>query len=114
MAAYTGGSVAAELREAADLPGRADGAVDLDTRDLSPGPEGLPAGDALVLRRPASWAARLLVVPGEVVVTLAGRQVAPEDVRLEQLPSLRVVIEERLDDLIARVRFPPAHGPSSG
>jgi hypothetical protein len=77
----------------------------------------LPAGPALVVRQGTIWAARLKP-PGTgddgtpaVVVTIVGRDVVPEDVRVETLTDLREAIEGRnaeLARIIAeRRRQPP-------
>jgi len=55
------------------------------------------------------WAARLLAggaAPGgadAVTVTIAGRDLAPRDVRLKTLADVRPVIEARLTDLLRRI-----------
>jgi hypothetical protein len=66
----------------------------------------LPTGDALVVWDGARWAARLLaggVAAGDVVVTIVGQGVAPEDVRLETLPDLRAIIEAGAEERVRRI-----------
>jgi hypothetical protein len=91
------------------------------------GRETLPAGEALVVRQGNVWAARLETGEPLVGVTVVGRGVAPESVRLETMPSLRPLIEGRADDLISRIErnrgrarpplpvpdLPPAHGAAA-
>lgn len=82
--------------------------------------EQLPAGDALIVRQGTVWAARLVPddaggVPAAITVTIVGRDVAPDDVRLETLPDLREAIEGRTAE-IARIiaerrRQPPVPPP---
>ena len=121
--AVPGDGVTAELRYAIADVGQAAG------RGSSPGAgdlagpvrERLPAGDALLLRRGPVWAARLLpggAAPGgadAVTVTIAGRNLAPRDVRLKSLADVRPVIEARLTDLLRRIeqrrRLPPGPPP---
>ncbi|HET6191145.1 MAG TPA: hypothetical protein VFE59_29600 [Trebonia sp.] len=65
--------------------------------------ETLPGGEALVVRQGDVWAARLLPGEARVVVTVVGRGLSPESVRLEQVPSLRPLIEARNSELIRRI-----------
>jgi len=86
--------------------------------------ETLPDGEALVVRQGIVWAARVLPSQTRVAVTVVGRGVSPESVRLEQLPTLRPLIEARTEELIRRVeqnrgkrRFPlpsPGLPPAEG
>jgi hypothetical protein len=63
----------------------------------------LPDGEALVVRQGIVWAARLLPGHARAAVTVVGRGVSPESVRIEQLPSLRPLIEARTEELIRRI-----------
>jgi hypothetical protein len=65
--------------------------------------ETLPDGEALVVRQGIVWAARLLPGQARVAVTVAARSISPDSVRLEQLPSLRPLIEARSEELIRRI-----------
>jgi hypothetical protein len=116
--------VAAELRDAVDDMGQAAAGRGVSGGAAGPaaGPvrERLPAGEALVLRRGAAWAARLLANDAAdsaadsaansaadsaraVTVTIAGRNLAPQDVRLEVLANLRPVIEAQLTEVLGRI-----------
>jgi hypothetical protein len=55
------------------------------------------------MRDGGCWAARLLTPPGTVIVTIAGRDVDPAQVFLEELADLRPVIEARLAEFLARL-----------
>jgi hypothetical protein len=73
-----------------------------------PGPalvarETLPAGDALVCRLGDAWAARLTEHEERVVVTLVGRDVAPESVRLTRVADLRPMLEAHAAELERRL-----------
>jgi hypothetical protein len=85
----------------------ADGtaAGDASTGPVMVGRLALPDGEALVVQQGDVWAARLL--PGEtrVAVTVVGRGVSPQSVRLEQVPSLRPLIEARTAELSRRARL---------
>jgi hypothetical protein len=65
--------------------------------------ETLPAGEALVVRQGIVWAARLLDGEPRVAVTVVGRGVSPDSVSLEQVPSLRPLIEARSAELTRRI-----------
>jgi hypothetical protein len=67
--------------------------------------ETLPAGPALVCRSGIVWAAGLLPTDPAtgVVVSLVGRGVAPESVRLQTVPDLRPMIEARAAMISARI-----------
>ena len=65
--------------------------------------ETLPDGEALVVRQGIVWAARLLPGEARVAVTVVGRGISPDSVRLEQVPSLRPLIEARSEELIRRI-----------
>ena len=65
--------------------------------------ETLPDGEALVVRQGIVWAARLLPGQARVAVTVVGRGISPDSVRLEQVPSLRPLIEARSEELIRRI-----------
>jgi len=65
--------------------------------------ETLPDGEALVVRQGIVWAARLLPGQARVAVTVAGRGVSPDSVRLEHVPSLRPLIEARSEELTRRI-----------
>jgi len=65
--------------------------------------EALPDGEALVVRQGIVWAARLLPGEARVAVTVVGRGVSPDSVRLEQVPSLRPLIEARSEELTRRI-----------
>jgi hypothetical protein len=69
------------------------------------GRETLPDGEALVVRQGNVWAARLLPAAARVAVTVVGRGVSPESVRLEQVPSLRPLIEGRYSELNRRIEW---------
>jgi len=89
--------------------------------------ETLRNGAALVVRQGNVWAARLETGEPLVALTVAGRGVAPESVRVETLQSLRPLIEGRTEDRISRVErnrgrprpplpvpdLPPAHGAAA-
>lgn len=84
--------------------------------------ETLPAGEALVVTRGNTWAARLRTGEPRIAVTVVGRGVPPDSVRLEQVPSLRQLIEARSEELIRLIErnrgrprpplpdLPPAEG----
>ncbi len=67
--------------------------------------ETLPAGPALVCRSGIVWAAGLLPTDPAtgVVVSLVGRGVAPETVRLQTVSDLRPMIESRAAMISARI-----------
>jgi hypothetical protein len=65
--------------------------------------ETLPDGEALVVRQGIVWAARLLPGEARVAVTVVGRGISPDSVRLEQVPSLRPLIQARSEELIRRI-----------
>jgi hypothetical protein len=67
--------------------------------------ETLPAGEALVVRRGNVWAARLPAGEPRVAVTVVGRGVSPESVRLEVVPSLRPLVEARGAELTRRIEL---------
>jgi hypothetical protein len=69
------------------------------------GRETLPAGEALIVRQGIVWAARPLAGQARVAVTVVGRGVSPESVRLEQVPSLRPLIEARSSELTRRIKW---------
>jgi hypothetical protein len=78
------------------------------------GRETLSAGPALVCRSGIVWAARLRPADpaaGGVVVTIVGRGVEPESVRLQSVADLRPMIEARTEMITARIergrRQPP-------
>ncbi|TVZ00287.1 hypothetical protein EAS64_37215 [Trebonia kvetii] len=82
--------------------------------------ERLPAGDALIVSQGTVWAARLVPddaggAPAAVTVTIVGRDVAPEDIRLETLADLREAIEGRTAEIgriiAERRRQPPVPPP---
>jgi hypothetical protein len=89
--------------------------------------ETLRDGEAFVVRQGNAWAARLETGEPLVAVTVVGRGVAPESIRVETLQSLRPLIEGRTDDLISRIErnrgrarpplpvpdLPPAHGAAA-
>jgi len=87
--------------------------------------ETLQDGDALVARQGSVWAARLPAGEPRVAVTLVGRGVPPESVRLEQVPTLRPLIEARNAELFRRIErrramppppvpdLPPAEGAAA-
>lgn len=83
----------------------ADGspAGDASAEPVVAGRETLPDGEALVIRQGDVWAARLLPGEARVAVTVVGRGVSPESVRLEQVPSLRPLIEARNSELTRRI-----------
>jgi hypothetical protein len=83
----------------------ADGppAGDASAEPVAAGRETLPDGEALVVRQGDVWAARLLPGEARVAVTVVGRGVSPESVRLEQVPSLRPLIEARNAELTRRI-----------
>jgi hypothetical protein len=100
--AFSGESAEAELRDAvaqelarAPTADQAEPAV--ITREL------LPAGEALVCRRGGVWAARLLADEEYVAVTVVGRNVAPESVRLARMTDLRPMIEARAAETLQRI-----------
>jgi hypothetical protein len=96
-------TISADLREAIDLAEYNPGVANRGARPGDISRERLPVGDALVMRDGGSWAARLLRPPGTVIVTIAGRDVEPGLVRLEELADLRPVIEARLAEFLARL-----------
>jgi hypothetical protein len=65
--------------------------------------ETLAAGEALVVRQGNVWAARLPSGEPRVNVTVVGRGVSPESVRLEQVPSLRPLVEARTAEITRRI-----------
>jgi hypothetical protein len=69
----------------------------------------LPLGEALIGRHGTVWAARVTGEPGPVV-TLTGRGVAPESIRLSPVDDLRPYFEARNEILgqLAKRRVPPA------
>ena len=77
-----------------------------DCRDepAAGGRKTLPFGEVLMVRRGTEWAARLLASEPSVVVTVVGRDVSPESVRLEQLASLRPIIEAHSAEVIGRIQ----------
>ncbi|HEY3883419.1 MAG TPA: hypothetical protein VGM12_32940 [Trebonia sp.] len=95
--------ISADLREAIDLAECNPGVAIRTARPGEVSRERLPAGDALVMRDGGCWAARLLTPPGTVIVTIAGRDVDPAQVFLEELADLRPVIEARLAEFLARL-----------
>ena len=79
----------------------------------------LAVGDALVCSHGAIWAARLVDGDARVIVTITGRGVDPESVRLEPAGDLRPYFEARneiLGQLAARHRQtpPPVLEPAEG
>jgi len=81
--------------------------------------EELPAGSAVVCRHGTVWAARLLATDGAVTVTITGRGVEPDSVRLETLGDLRpycLARNEILGQLSERYRSqpPPVLEPAEG
>jgi hypothetical protein len=102
--AVYGAGLAEELRYAAEQElGRTSPAA-----PAVPGPalvarETLPAGDALVCRLGDAWAARLIEHAERVVVTLVGRDVAPESVRLTRVADLRPMLEAHVAELERRL-----------
>jgi hypothetical protein len=91
--------------DAEDGGASADGspAGDASAEPVVAGLETLPGGEALVVRQGDVWAARLLPGEARVVVTVVGRGVSPESVRLEQVPSLRPLIEARNSEITRRI-----------
>lgn len=75
------------------------------------GRETLPDGEALVVRQGNIWAARLLPGAARVEVTVVGRGVSPESVCLEQVPSLRPLIEARYAERARIARNRAQAGP---
>jgi hypothetical protein len=81
--------------------------------------ETLPAGDALVCRHGAMWAARLIDGSPEVIVTISGHGADPHVVRLEPVTDLRPMLAAR-DEVFARLRErrratpPPVLEPAEG
>jgi hypothetical protein len=78
----------------------------------------LPAGEALICRHGTVWAARVAAEPG-TVVTVTGRGVAPESIRLEPVADLRPYVEARneiVGQLSERHRSaaPPVLEPAEG
>jgi hypothetical protein len=119
--AFSGADAEAELRDAvarelvrAPEADQAEPAV--ITREL------LPAGEALVCRQGGVWAMRLLADEEHVTVTVVGRNVEPQAVRLARVPDLRPMIEARAAATLERIErhrgqprpplpdLPPAEG----
>ena len=78
----------------------------------------LPFGEALICRHGTVWAARVAAEPG-AVVTVTGRGVAPESIRLETVADLRPYVEARneiIGQLAERHRSaaPPVLEPAEG
>jgi hypothetical protein len=78
----------------------------------------LPFGEALICRHGTMWAARVAAEPG-TVVTITGRGVAPESIRLETVADLRPYVEARneiIGQLTERHRSaaPPVLEPAEG
>ena len=78
----------------------------------------LPFGEALICRHGTVWAARVAAEPG-AVVTVTGRGVAPESIRLEAVADLRPYVEARneiIGQLAERHRSaaPPVLEPAEG
>jgi len=78
----------------------------------------LPFGEALICRHGTVWAARVAAEPG-TVVTITGRGVAPESIRLETVADLRPYVEARneiIGQLTERHRSaaPPVLEPAEG
>jgi hypothetical protein len=69
--------------------------------------EELPVGSALVVRDGIVWAARLLPAEGTetagAVVTIVGRGVAPEPVRLTRVTDLRPMVDARVEEISRRI-----------
>jgi hypothetical protein len=78
-------------------------AGDVSAEPVVAGQETLADGEALVVRQGDVWAARLLPGEAQVAVTVVGRGVSPESVRLEQVPSLRPLIEARNSEITRRI-----------
>lgn len=76
--------------------------------------EELPSGNALVCRHGTVWAARLDVAAA-VTVTITGRGVDPDEVRLEPVPDLRPLFEarNRLLERLAERRWLAAPAPAA-
>jgi hypothetical protein len=81
--------------------------------------ETLPAGDALVCRHGAMWAARLIDGSPEVIVTICGHGADPDAVRLEPVTDLGPMLAAR-GEVFARLSErrrampPPVLEPAEG
>jgi hypothetical protein len=110
-----GDQVERELRRAVEAEGnRVADQAGVDQEEPAEPPlytgEELPAGPAVVCRHGTVWAARLLAGAEAVTVTITGRGVEPDSVRLETLGDLRPYYEARneiLGQLAERYRNQP-------